>query len=109
MSLGPSGRFFLNSHFIFILLTKLFKYYFNLLTTTTERHPPLACEPLARRVGCGMDDGMKATGGAGKQNYGGEGKRNDRRKRERKRGPRDVVDISWAIGKFFLNSYFFFS
>ena len=47
-------------------------------------------------------------GGAGKQNYRGEGKQNDRRKRERKRGPRDVVDVSWAVGKFFLILISFF-
>ena len=46
MSLWPVGRFL--SHFIFILLTKLFKYYLKLLTTT-ELPLPLTCKPLARR------------------------------------------------------------
>ena len=73
-SLGHSGTFFFNSHFVFILLTKLFKYYFNLLTrTTTERHPPLACEPLARRVDCRMDDGTKQWEGQGNKTTGGKG------------------------------------
>jgi hypothetical protein len=56
---GATGEFFLFTHFIFILLTKFFKYYFKLLTTmttTTERPPPLACKPLARRVDCGDDE-----------------------------------------------------
>jgi hypothetical protein len=29
-------------------------------------------------------------------------------RRRRKQGPRDVVDVSWAIGKFFLCSFHFF-
>jgi hypothetical protein len=27
---------------------------------------------------------------------------------ERKKGPRDVVDVSWAVGKFFFISFHFF-
>ena len=105
-SLGPSGRFFLNSHFIFILLTKLFKYYFNLLTMMMmERHPPLTCEPLARRVDCGMDNRTKQREGQGNETTGGKGSETT----GGKGSPRDVVDVSWAVGKFFFNSYFFFS
>jgi hypothetical protein len=29
-------------------------------------------------------------------------------RRRRKQGPRDVVDVSWAVGKFFLGSFHFF-
>ena len=43
------------------------------MTTTMERHPPLACEPLARRVDCGMDDGTKRLEGQGKKTMGGKG------------------------------------
>ena len=38
-----------------------------------ERHPPLACEPLARRVDCGMDDGTKQREGQGNEITGGTG------------------------------------
>ena len=49
-----TDKFFFLTHFIFILLTKLFRYYFKLLATTTmmEQPPPLTCEPLAHRVDC---------------------------------------------------------
>ena len=38
-----------------------------------ECHPPLACEPLARRVDCGMDDGTKQWEGQGNEITGGTG------------------------------------
>ena len=137
-SLWPVGSFFfILSHFIFILLTKLFKYYLKLLMTMTEWPLPLACEPLARRVDCGLQGRRndreeknkemerRKTKRWGKENKTmGEGKWNDgegnkttgtmaraagkdsrgRREMEQKRGPRDVNNVSWAIGMFSLLS-----
>ena len=40
---------------------------------TTECHPPLACEPLAHRVDCGMDNGTKQQEGQGNETMGGKG------------------------------------
>jgi hypothetical protein len=60
MSLGPVGRFFFLSHFIFILLTNLFVNHLNLLTMT-EQPPPLTCELLAHRVDC-RDNKMTGRG-----------------------------------------------
>jgi hypothetical protein len=72
-SLGPAGRFFFHSHFVFILLTKLLSYYLNLLATTmtTEWPPPLACEPLACRVDCGDDETTGRRNGEEEDNNGG--------------------------------------
>ena len=44
-----TGKFFFVTHLIFILLTKLFKYNFKLLTTMTMA-------PAPRRVDCGDDE-----------------------------------------------------
>ena len=54
MFLGSEVSFFFLTHSIFILLTKLFRYYFKLLATmmTMEGPLPLACKPLAYRVDC---------------------------------------------------------
>ena len=61
------------THLIFILLTKLCNYYFKpLTTTTTERPPLLACEPLARRVDCGDDETTGDTKQQGGRRNNGE-------------------------------------
>ena len=59
-----------------------------------ERHPPLTCEPLARRVDCGMDNGTKQREGQGNETMGGKGNETTGGKGSGK----EAVDVSWAVG-----------